>query len=97
MILPLLALSLISNPIAPDKAAHFGVSYAATHACQVITKKLFDTSKLTSTLVCAGTVLAAGIAKEVADPYMGGQRDSKDLIADVAGVGLAVTIISIDW
>lgn len=96
MLSSILALSLISAP-PPDKVAHFALSYAMTHSCQVLTKKLFNASKLKSTIICAGAVLVAGAAKEIADPYMGGQRDSKDLIADMAGIGLAVTIISVDW
>jgi hypothetical protein len=97
MITSILALSLISNPLAPDKVAHFGGSYAATHMCEVLIKKTFDTSVLTSSLTCGSIVLAAGIAKELIDPKIGGQRDSKDFVADMLGVSLAVTVINIDW
>lgn len=97
MLLIALNLALISLPVAPDKAAHFGVSYAMTHSCQVAAKNLLNMSKFNSTLVCAAGVAAIGAAKEVSDPYTGGQRDGKDFIADALGIGLAVTVINLDF
>jgi len=98
MVFPLMvAYSLISSPIAPDKAAHFGVSYAMTHICQVAVKKAFDMSKTKSTIICAASVLAAGATKEVMDPYTGGTKDGRDMIANILGVGFAVTIINLDF
>jgi hypothetical protein len=88
---------LISDPIPMDKAAHFGVSYALTHSCQVITKKVFNSSKLKSTLLCAGATLAVGALKEVADAQKGATDMKNDFLADAAGVGFAITIITIDW
>jgi uncharacterized membrane protein YjdF len=97
MISTVIMLGLLANPIAPDKAAHFGVSYAATHTCQVVVKKTFRTTKLISTVACSTAVLSAGAIKEFIDPIVGGKRDSKDFAADLLGVGLAITIISIDF
>jgi VanZ family protein len=96
MITTLALFSLISVPPI-DKVAHMGVSYAMTHTCQVLLKKTTDVSKTTSTIVCAATTLAIGGLKEIVDPYNGGTRDVADFAADAVGVGLAVTVISIDW
>lgn len=68
-----------------------------THTCQVVLKKTTKLSKTASTITCAASTIALGAFKEVVDPSIGGQRDSMDFIADVAGVGLAVTVISIDF
>lgn len=93
MIPSILLVMLISNPLPPvDKAAHFGVSYAMTHTCQVIIKKTTDLSRTSSTIICAAATLASGAARELT-----GNKDKNDMLANVAGVGLAVTIISIDW
>lgn len=74
-----------------DKAAHFGVSYASTHVCQVTLDKVMD-DKIASTALCAGAVMAAGSVRELT-----GNNDPKDMAANVAGIGLAVIFISIDW
>lgn len=96
MLTSLALFSLISAPPI-DKVAHMGVSYVMTHTCQVVLKRTTSMSKTASTVVCAASTLAVGAVKEIVDPYNGGQRDAADMIANTVGVGLAVTVISIDW
>ncbi|HKI68967.1 MAG TPA: hypothetical protein VKA67_05220 [Verrucomicrobiae bacterium] len=59
-----------------DKKVHAGGSYAAT----VVAGEVFGPVK------GALIVLAAGAAKELIDPYIGGVRDIKDFAADAGGV-----------
>jgi hypothetical protein len=97
MLTPLLALALVSNPLPPDKAAHFGMSYVVNHVCYTVMKTTTHNSKLTDTVVCtAGTIVLGGI-KEIIDPYTGGKRELGDFAADVMGAGFAVTIINLDF
>lgn len=90
MIPIILSIALTSLPV--DKAAHFGLSYAATHACQVVLDEGLEVDEVASTFICAGAVLAAGSVRELT-----GNNDPKDMAANIAGVGLAVTFIAIDW
>ena len=91
MILTSIIFSLIATPPV-DKAAHFGLSYATTHACQVVLDEGLEVDEVASTFICAGAVLAAGSVRELT-----GNNDPKDIAANIAGVGLAVTFIAIDW
>lgn len=85
-----------SELIAVDKAAHFGISYGITHASYAVCKKISN-KKVPCLIGAAAFSTALGVTKELIDPSIGGNRDIKDLAADLLGTGFAVTFISIEF
>lgn len=77
-------------------AAHVGASYAITHATEVVcTKSLGKEHRFACTLAGIATSLGAGMFKEhVLD---GSQNHTSAYVSNITGIGLAVTMIGVDW
>lgn len=79
-----------------DKAAHFGVAAAAQLACTAVAKNITD-NKTASNIGCFIAVNAVGVGKEMLDKGNGGDRDVKDVYANLLGSGFTFTIIQLGF
>ena len=83
--------------IARDKALHLGASFLLTLSGQYVLTDKADLSNGRALPVAAGTALALGLLKEVADGRR--PRDPhfcwRDLAADALGVALAAAVASL--
>lgn len=86
-----------ADPVIPsDKTAHFGIAATATTICATLAK-MISGNKWGSEAVCFLSVNAAGIAKEISDPYYMRTRDEKDIYANLMGSGLSIFMVSIGF
>ena len=96
LIILILTFSLRSEAIETDKMAHIGISFMIMTGSYGVYKSVLDIPKLPAFLMAIGTTLLIGFIKERID--MSTQHhsfDSKDLLADVGGTGIAaLTIIA---
>jgi VanZ family protein len=77
------------NSIGLDKFAHFGVSFALQFVFTTILVVVgFDPR--VSVLLAAPVTLGIGIAKETGDMFSGGTADRWDMVANGAGILLAM-------
>lgn len=81
------------SAVASDKAAHFGLSAAATTACALFTR-IFIRNKWVNAGGCVLAINAAGVAKELTDPYRGGDQDLNDVYANMAGSTFSLFSVS---
>ncbi len=80
---------------APDKAAHFVISFFLTTATYTVARDYMEKDRAIQTAV--GVTAGLGIAKEVHDALTGeGTFSGKDLVWDGLGIGLGVLIVSQD-
>lgn len=83
--------------VARDKALHFGVSFLLTLSGQYVLTDKADLSNARALPVAAGSALALGLLKEVADSRR--PRDPhfcwRDLAVDAAGVALAAAVVAL--
>ena len=99
VLLILLATTLTSNraaAIEQDKLQHGAVSAALGTTCSTIANLLTNDIWIAG-VGCFLLVNAIGVAKELADPSLGGVRDMKDIFANMAGSGIAVTAVSLSF
>ncbi len=82
------------DPVPVDKAAHFGIAATAQTSCYALAKTV-TRSKWGSQIGCFVLINAAGAAKEYTDPKRGGDRDVRDIYANVAGSGLSFMLIGV--
>jgi hypothetical protein len=73
------------DPTAPDKAAHFAVSYGLTLTGTLLLEKL-DVPRWQAVLISGGATFALGLAKEI---LVDAEASGGDLAADALGVGIA--------
>lgn len=83
-----------------DKFAHFGVSFAMNMALYGLYKKMFrmsERNKWNALLLSSLTSLTIGFAKEAIDvienPSPNARFDTKDMLANTAGVAVSSGII----
>jgi uncharacterized protein YfiM (DUF2279 family) len=82
--------------IAPDKAKHLIASMIATVFSYNLSKSNFNLSEDNSKFIGVSFSLSLGIAKEIRDSFKENNFFSyKDLIADLAGIGIGMILISI--
>ena len=84
----------IESESAAHHAAHFGMSYAITHATEVVCNKITQ-KKIPCTIAGAVLAASAGIYKESLDGE--GDNHAKAYLMNAAGIAAAVTLISIDF
>ncbi len=80
--------------IPEDKAKHMGVTAAAQTTCTAV-GRLISHSKWGSQITCFVAVNSVGVVKELTDPYNGGNRDEKDIYANLIGSGFSFMFMSI--
>lgn len=84
----------VAKPAIPtDKAAHFGVAAAAQTSCSSV-GRMVTGKKWLSGITCFLLVNSIGVVKEATDPQNGGDRDEKDIYANLAGSGLSFLTIN---
>lgn len=80
---------------APDKAAHFVLSFFLTTATYTVARDHMERDRAIQTAV--GVTAGLGIAKEIHDAMSaGGTFSAKDLVWDGLGIGLGVLIVAQD-
>lgn len=85
-----------AHALATDKFAHFGVAATAHTGCTTV-GKFVTKSKWGSEIACFAAVNAAGVIKEMTDPYRGGTRDKTDIYANLAGTGFSFLMVSVSF
>lgn len=75
--------------------AHFGISFAMETMCVPIIEKI--TEKKESTLICAGSTFAVGIAKEVYDRHHGETYDKNLEGITWDGLGILASALTISF
>jgi hypothetical protein len=78
-----------SDPLAPDKAAHFAVSYGLTLTGTLLLEKL-DVPRWQAVLISGGATFVLGLAKEY---VIDAEASGGDLAADALGTGVAAGMV----
>jgi hypothetical protein len=78
-----------SDPIAPDKVAHFAVSYGLTLSGTLLLEKL-DVPRWQAVLIAGGATFLLGLAKEY---VIDSEASGGDLAADALGVGVGAGFV----
>ncbi len=86
--------SVMAVNLPEDKVNHFGVAAASQTLCSSVGKSVTH-SKWGAIVYCFVGINALGAAKEALDPYMGSQREEKDIFANLAGSGISAISLSI--
>jgi uncharacterized protein YfiM (DUF2279 family) len=96
----ILAAAMASAPASPgrddpwlgqDKARHFALSFAATAFAYAGAR--FVAEPEPARLVAASAAIAAGVGKEVHDARAGWGFSFRDMVWNVAGVGLGLVLV----
>lgn len=91
--------TIFSSDEAMHAVGHTGATYILTHGTYVVCKRIAGVEHKRACLVTGAAVAAtAGIVKEVVlDSGESNKRHFKGYGQDAVGIGLAATLITIDW
>lgn len=89
----------LDKPDTLHAAAHTGLSYITVHSTQAVCTAIASSDhKLGCTILGVAVAGAAGAFKEIAvDKGESNKRHAMGYIQDAAGIGAAVTFISLTW